>query len=82
MIMAGMNETPSGERVHIGFFGRRNAGKSSVVNLSLDMAKWPMVFNVVGNSMLVSLFDSIAPSPMLVSAGGNVMLARLGQFRN
>ena len=28
----GMNDTPSGERVHIGFFGRRNAGKSSVVN--------------------------------------------------
>ena len=30
--MASMNETPTGERVHIGFFGRRNAGKSSVVN--------------------------------------------------
>ena len=30
--MAGMNETPSGERLHIGFFGRRNAGKSSLVN--------------------------------------------------
>ena len=30
--MAGMNETPSGERIHIGFFGRRNAGKSSIVN--------------------------------------------------
>ena len=30
--MAGMNQTPTGERVHIGFFGRRNAGKSSVVN--------------------------------------------------
>jgi [FeFe] hydrogenase H-cluster maturation GTPase HydF len=28
----GMNETPSANRVHIGFFGRRNAGKSSVVN--------------------------------------------------
>ena len=28
----GMNDTPSGERVHIGFFGRRNAGKSSLVN--------------------------------------------------
>ncbi len=28
----GLNETPSGERVHIGFFGRRNAGKSSIVN--------------------------------------------------
>ena len=30
--MAGMNETPSGERVHIAFFGVCNAGKSSVVN--------------------------------------------------
>ena len=28
----GMNKTPTGERVHIGFFGRRNAGKSSVLN--------------------------------------------------
>jgi len=27
-----LNDTPSGERVHIGFFGRRNAGKSSLVN--------------------------------------------------
>ncbi len=27
-----LNSTPSGERLHIGFFGRRNAGKSSVVN--------------------------------------------------
>lgn len=30
--MAGLNETASGGRVHIAFFGRRNAGKSSVVN--------------------------------------------------
>ncbi len=27
-----LNSTPSANRVHIGFFGRRNAGKSSVVN--------------------------------------------------
>lgn len=27
-----LNATPSGERVHIAFFGRRNAGKSSLVN--------------------------------------------------
>lgn len=27
-----LNDTPSGERIHIGFFGRRNAGKSSLVN--------------------------------------------------
>ncbi|MBR1483245.1 MAG: [Ruminococcus sp.] len=31
-----LNSTPSGERVHIGFFGRRNAGKSSVVNAVTD----------------------------------------------
>lgn len=28
----GLNDTPSGNRIHIGFFGRRNAGKSSLVN--------------------------------------------------
>jgi len=28
----GLNETPTANRIHIGFFGRRNAGKSSVVN--------------------------------------------------
>jgi [FeFe] hydrogenase H-cluster maturation GTPase HydF len=27
-----LNDTPSGERVHIGIFGRRNAGKSSLLN--------------------------------------------------
>lgn len=28
----GLNDTPSSERLHIGIFGRRNAGKSSIVN--------------------------------------------------
>lgn len=28
----GLNETPSANRIHIGFFGRRNSGKSSLVN--------------------------------------------------
>ena len=28
----GLNDTPSADRIHIGFFGRRNAGKSSIVN--------------------------------------------------
>ena len=30
--MANLNSTPSGERIHITFFGRRNVGKSSLVN--------------------------------------------------
>lgn len=28
----GMNDTPSSDRIHIGIFGRRNAGKSSMIN--------------------------------------------------
>ena len=44
-----MNNTPSGERIHIGFFGRRNAGKSSVVNAvtGQDLA---VVSNVKGTT--------------------------------
>ena len=30
--MNGLNATPSGERIHIGIFGKRNAGKSSLIN--------------------------------------------------
>jgi [FeFe] hydrogenase H-cluster maturation GTPase HydF len=30
--MSSLNQTPTGERIHIAFFGRRNAGKSSLVN--------------------------------------------------
>lgn len=32
VIRMGMNQTPMAERIHIGFFGKRNAGKSSVMN--------------------------------------------------
>lgn len=28
----GMNDTPAAERIHIGIFGKRNAGKSSLIN--------------------------------------------------
>lgn len=27
-----LNATPSADRIHIGIFGRRNAGKSSIIN--------------------------------------------------
>ncbi|MFQ3549699.1 MAG: [FeFe] hydrogenase H-cluster maturation GTPase HydF [Armatimonadota bacterium] len=30
--MTSLNQTPSGERVHISIFGRRNSGKSSLIN--------------------------------------------------
>ena len=45
----GLNSTPSANRVHIGFFGCRNAGKSSVVNAvtGQDLA---VVSNVAGTT--------------------------------
>lgn len=30
--MAGLNQTPTSERIQIGFFGKRNSGKSSLIN--------------------------------------------------
>ncbi|MBO5526560.1 MAG: 50S ribosome-binding GTPase, partial [Erysipelotrichaceae bacterium] len=32
----GLNSTPSSHRIHIGFFGKRNAGKSSLINALTD----------------------------------------------
>ena len=34
----GLNSTPSAERVHIGIFGKRNAGKSSIINAITDQS--------------------------------------------
>ena len=44
-----LNSTPSAERVHIGFFGRTNAGKSSVVNAVTDQSL-SIVSNVSGTT--------------------------------
>ena len=38
VVSMGMNQTPASNRVHIGFFGRRNAGKSSIVNAGTGQA--------------------------------------------
>ena len=32
MFMPTLNETPRSDRLHIGFFGKRNAGKSTLIN--------------------------------------------------
>ncbi len=44
-----LNQTPSGERVHIGFFGLRNAGKSSLVN-AVTGQKLSLVSQVKGTT--------------------------------
>ena len=30
--MTSLNDTPKGSRIHIGFYGKRNSGKSSLIN--------------------------------------------------
>ncbi len=45
----GLNDIPSGERVHIGFYGRRNAGKSSIVNAVTDQGL-SLVSDVAGTT--------------------------------
>ncbi len=44
-----LNSTPSSERVHIGFFGVTNAGKSSIVN-ALTNQEMAMVSNIAGTT--------------------------------
>ena len=44
-----MNTTPSSERIHIGFFGMRNAGKSSLVN-AVTGQKLSLVSDVKGTT--------------------------------
>ena len=43
----GFNESVSAERLHIGFFGLRNAGKSSLVN-AITNQELSLVSDVLG----------------------------------
>ena len=47
--MAGLNETPSGNRLHIGVFGKTNSGKSSFIN-RFSGQNISIVANVVGTT--------------------------------
>ena len=49
MMKMGLNDTVSAERIHIGFFGLRNAGKSSVVN-AVTGQKLSLVSDVKGTT--------------------------------
>lgn len=47
--MSGLNQTPSGERIHIGIFGRRNVGKSALIN-ALTGQSLAIVSDVAGTT--------------------------------
>ncbi len=63
-----LNATPSGERVHIGFFGRRNAGKSSLVNAVTDQ-EMSVVSEVKGTTT-----DPVSKSMELLPLGPVVII--------
>jgi [FeFe] hydrogenase H-cluster maturation GTPase HydF len=47
--MSSLNQTPSGERLHISIFGRRNSGKSSIIN-ALTKQQLAIVSEVAGTT--------------------------------
>ena len=59
----GINEVPASERVHIGFFGARNAGKSSLVN-ALTGQDVSIVSDVAGTTT-----DAVTKSMELLPIG-------------
>ena len=63
-----LNNTPSAERVHIGIFGRRNAGKSSVIN-ALTGQSLAIVSNVKGTTT-----DPVLKAMELLPLGPVVMI--------
>lgn len=70
--MAELQETPRGERVHIGFFGPTNAGKSSLVNL-LTGAETALVSEVAGTTT-----DPVYKSMELLPIGPVVLIDTAG----
>lgn len=64
----GMNDTPQAERVHIGIFGRTNAGKSSLFNL-LTGQELAVVSEVSGTTT-----DPVRKSMELLPIGAVVMI--------
>lgn len=78
-----LNETPSGERVHIGFFGRRNAGKSSLVN-AVTRQELSVVSDTLGTTT-----DAVSKAMELLPMGPVVIIdtpgfddeGSLGQLR-
>lgn len=63
-----LNDTPSGERLHIGFFGIRNAGKSSLVN-ALTNQEVSVVSDVLGTTT-----DPVSKSMELLPLGPVVII--------
>lgn len=79
----GLNDTPSANRIHIGFFGRRNAGKSSLVN-AVTSQELSVVSDVPGTTT-DPVFKSMELLPlgpvMIIDTAGFDDEGELGELR-
>lgn len=64
----GLNSTPSAERIHIGIFGKRNAGKSSIIN-AITGQNLAIVSDVLGTTT-----DPVLKAMELLPLGPVVMI--------
>lgn len=71
-IMTNLNQTPSGDRLHIAIFGRRNAGKSSLIN-ALTRQEAAIVSAVPGTTT-----DPVRKSMEIVPIGPCVLIDTAG----
>ena len=70
--MSSLNATPAGERIHIGLFGKRNAGKSSLIN-ALTGQKLAVVADVPGTTT-----DPVLKAMELLPLGPVLMMDTAG----
>lgn len=81
--MADLNTTPNASRVHIGFFGRRNAGKSSIVN-ALAGQELSIVSDVLGTTTdpVTKAMELLPIGPvLLIDTPGIDDVGELGELR-
>ncbi len=81
--MSSLNATPAGERVHIGLFGKRNAGKSSLIN-ALTGQKLAVVADVPGTTTdpVLKAMELLPLGPVLImDTAGIDDTGELGQLR-
>ncbi len=79
----GLNITPAAERIHIGFFGRRNAGKSSVVN-AVTGQELSVVSEVAGTTTdpVYKAMELLPLGPvMIIDTAGIDDIGELGELR-
>ena len=78
-----LNQTPAAERPHIGFFGCRNAGKSSIVN-AVTGQNLAVVSNVKGTTTdpVVKAMELLPLGPvMIIDTPGFDDVGELGEKR-